>query len=163
MAGAPGLASDEDMAQPIDVTTRASARGRLCRRLAALTLSAACPLSSAAQAAHMSGPDSAGGVSSAPPAGPAQVQVWVELAGPPIGRRPGPDAPRPATVDAHQDELMARMRALGAVELGRVRIVRNAIAVEIAADRVDALRALQGVRRVSPVHHVGRPAPRPVR
>lgn len=64
---------------------------------------------------------------------------------------------------ARKADLVQRMKALGAIELGGVQVLRHAIAVEVPADRIDALRALDGVRRVTPVRHVDRPPPVPAR
>ena len=87
------------------------------------------------------------------------VQVWVELELPPLADS-GAGSGAHAAASAIEADLVRRMKSLGAVELGRVRVLRRAIAVEVPADRVDALRALAGVRRVTPVRHVDRPPPK---
>lgn len=91
----------------------------------------------------------------------APVQVWVDLCPlpPALGASTPQARPDPAQVTQRQDELMQRMRPLGAVEIGRVRLVRQAIAVEVPARQLNALRALEGICGVSPVRHVQRPPP----
>lgn len=93
---------------------------------------------------------------SATPSPRPPVQVWVDLVAAPLAA--GPSASAKALTDL-QDALMARMRRLGAVELGRVRVLRNAIAVEVDASQLDAIRALEGVRAVTPVRHADRLGP----
>lgn len=87
------------------------------------------------------------------------VQLWVELDMPALAAAAAGTGTSAAAAKAVEADLLKRMRALGAVELGRVRVLRHAIAVAVPADRVDALRALEGVRRVTPVRHVDRPPP----
>lgn len=58
-----------------------------------------------------------------------------------------------AQVDQQQSVLTRQLVELGAVEVGRVRIVRNAIAIEVDASQLNRIRALPGVRSVSLVRH----------
>ena len=100
---------------------------------------------------------------STPPSQPARasglmVQVWVELNLPVLGAS-GAGSGIDAAAKSAQADLVRRMRALGAIELGRVRVLRQAIAVEVPANRIDDLRALEGVRRITPVRDVDRPPP----
>lgn len=78
------------------------------------------------------------------------VEVWVELDGP-----AGPD--RAAAIATEQDALMTRLAALGAVELARVRLAMNAVAVRVQASKLDALERLPGVRAVRLVRTIERP------
>lgn len=95
------------------------------------------------------------------------IQVWVDLCRSPLPPRGGaasaPSAEALRELSRRQDELMQRMQALGAVEIARVRIVRQAIAVDVPVRQLDALRALDGVCGVSPIRHPERPPPDPVR
>lgn len=89
-----------------------------------------------------------------------RVAVWVdldlpELASVPRGRRAERDALR-LQIDAQQDAVMARLRALGATEQARVRWVRNALAVRLPAAQFDAARRIPGVRGVRPVRNIDR-------
>lgn len=75
--------------------------------------------------------------------GPAtMVEVWVDLGDP--GATDAQQARRA------QDRIGAELHRLGAIELARLRHAGNAIAVRIRADRLDAVRALPGVRHVRP-------------
>lgn len=78
--------------------------------------------------------------------------VWVELSEPvPAGATSAVEAERRARrVEQQQQQTRAALRSLGAVELARLRHTRNAIAVRIAADRLEAVRALPGVLHVRP-------------
>lgn len=92
------------------------------------------------------------------PAAPASpVNVWVELSEPPSAQASAPEARR--RLARQQDEIAGALAELGAHELARVRHARNAIAVRIAPDRLDAVRALPGVRQVSPVEALRRREP----
>lgn len=86
-----------------------------------------------------------------------RVQVWVDLAMPAMAAvaLPSPSmrsAYRHA-LEGQQSTLAEQMRALGGIELARVRLVRNAIAVELPTAAVDEVRKLPGVLRVRPVTH----------
>lgn len=90
-----------------------------------------------------------------------QVEVWVELGEPPPAAqvRASASAQRRAKVAAQQDAVAASLRGLGAVELARQRHTGNAIAVRIDADRLDAVRAIPGVKRVRPARQLHPPKP----
>jgi hypothetical protein len=73
------------------------------------------------------------------------VDVWVDLH-PAAGAAPGTDPIR-----EQQDRVMRELSTLGAVELARVRHARNAIAVRLPSDRLEAVRGIAGVVRVRPL------------
>jgi minor extracellular serine protease Vpr len=52
---------------------------------------------------------------------------------------------------ARQDDAMSRLRAVGAVELGRVYVAHNAVAVRVEAGMLEAIAQLDGVIAVRPV------------
>jgi hypothetical protein len=74
------------------------------------------------------------------------VQVWVDLSEPVASG----DRQQAARVAAQQQQVSDALRALGAVELARVRHGRNAIAVRIERSKLADAAALPGVRRVRP-------------
>jgi hypothetical protein len=88
-------------------------------------------------------------------AGEARVEVWIELSAPP----PRPDATaavRAAAlrdIDAQQAALVAALQALGGVERGRVRLVLNAVAMDLPVQAVETARAWPGVKAVRVVQH----------
>jgi len=57
-------------------------------------------------------------------------------------------------IAAQQDDVMARLRSLGATEVARVQIVRNALGVRLPRSSLAAARALPGVRAVRPARNV---------
>lgn len=75
---------------------------------------------------------------------------WVELSEPPVGAAtpPGGRAPDRERVLRQQDAVMARLADLGAIELGRVAVLRNALAVRMPASAAQAARDLAGVTAV---------------
>jgi glutamate/tyrosine decarboxylase-like PLP-dependent enzyme len=74
------------------------------------------------------------------------VQVWVDLTEPVADG----DRRQAARVAAQQQQVSDALRALGAVELARVRQAHNAIAVRLPRGRLADAAALPGVRRVRP-------------
>lgn len=117
------------------------------------------PVSSGAQApAALGGPG---------PACDAQAacEWWVDLSEPPLGRRDAPPDVQ-ARLRRQQDQVMAALRSIGGVEIGRVSLVRNAIAVRLPGEALAGARRIDGVVRLSPVRHRHRhdaPAQRPSR
>jgi hypothetical protein len=98
------------------------------------------------------------GVASA--ASPTWVAVWVDLDVPELASLP---ADRPLEREAlalkirtQQDEVMARLRELGAVEQARIQQVRNTLAVRLPGAQLDAARRIPGVRAVRKVRNVDR-------
>lgn len=80
----------------------------------------------------------------------AMVEVWVELTEPVPATADNPDAARARRqrVERQQDEVAIELGKLGAIEFARIRHTSNAIGVRIAADRLDAVRRIPGVKRV---------------
>lgn len=80
------------------------------------------------------------------------IDVWVELTETP------PDAAAAASQSRRQRDMVAlqqdrvgqALSRLGAIELARVRTSGNAIAVRIDRSRLDAVRAIDGVKHVRP-------------
>lgn len=103
--------------------------------------------------------------SSAGPPPQAWVEVWIDLSVPELASLPpGQAAEREALrlrIAAQQDQVMDALRALGAVEIGRVQQLRNALAVRLPASQLAAARALAGVRGVRVVRDVERRPPLP--
>jgi hypothetical protein len=98
-------------------------------------------------------------------AGPAhstnrEVEVWIDLSVQPLASvaRDASDerAALRALVVAQQDDVMGQLSRLGAVELARVQLVRNALAVRMPADALDRARSIAGVRNIRPVTHIQR-------
>lgn len=99
---------------------------------------------------------------SAPPVSRARplnhiVEVWVDLTLPPTASVPRTDRAERAEllrrIANQQDELMAKLALLGAVEVARVQHSRNALAVRIPLASLDRARQIPGVRAVSLVRH----------
>ncbi len=79
------------------------------------------------------------------------VDVWVDLGDSrPADAQPPTRRDEAERVRREQDRIAAELHRLGAIELARLRHTGNAIAVRIRADRLDAVRALPGVRHVRP-------------
>lgn len=98
----------------------------------------------------------------APPVSRAQpltdtVEVWVDLTLPPTASVPRTDRAERAAllrrIVEQQNEVMAKLAKLGAVEVARVQHSRNALAVRIPAGSLDRAREIPGVRAVSLVRH----------
>ena len=88
------------------------------------------------------------------------VSVWVDLDLPELASVPREQrAEREALqgqIKAQQDEVMDRLRALGAQEQARVQQVRNALAVRLPGAQVEAARRIPGVRALRLVRHIDR-------
>jgi hypothetical protein len=93
----------------------------------------------------------------------AMVDAWVVLSLPELASLPREAAAErqalQARIEQQQDEVMAALRALGAVELARVQQLRNALAVRLPLAQVPAARAVSGVRAVQPVRDIDRGPP----
>lgn len=97
--------------------------------------------------------------------GEARVaEVWIDLSLPALSSAPpGSDAPAlKRDIETQQDRVMARLRALGAEEIGRVKVLRNALAVRLPAAQLPAARALPEVTGVRVVRDIQRPPPKGV-
>ena len=88
-----------------------------------------------------------------------RIDIWVSLTEPPVAS----GISTPESVKKQQQAVMAMLEALGAIELGRVSTVRNAIAVSIPKSKLPEVKQLAGVRSVSPVRDFQRDPPSPVR
>ena len=88
-----------------------------------------------------------------------RIDIWVSLTEPPVAS----GTSTPESVKKQQEAVMVELQALGAVELGRVSTVRNAIAVSIPKIKLPEVKQLAGVRSVSPVRDIQRDPPSPVR
>lgn len=93
-------------------------------------------------------------------AGPDLVEVWVVLSEPALATLPrDANEQRSALRERlvrQQDDVMAQLAALGAVELARVQRVRNAIAVRIPPAAIDGAKKISGVTAVHAVSHRNR-------
>jgi subtilisin family serine protease len=104
------------------------------------------------------------------------IDVWIALVDPSLGQASGPNAKRrggsltnrqqrnySTTLESKQQELVARVEALGGRVIARVRKAHNAVAVRIDTSRLQELSALPGVRAVRPVRnyqmHLGTTVP----
>ena len=96
-------------------------------------------------------------------AGAPTVDVWIDLSEPVVVDAVSAEEARRRTerIGAQQRRVAQALRALGAEELARLRHVRNAIAVRIAASRTAELRAIPGVVRVRPARGLHEPRPLP--
>lgn len=98
--------------------------------------------------------------------GVSTIDVWVVLTLPELASLPR-DAAAERTalqrrIEAQQEQVLVALRALGAVELGRVQLLRNALAVRLPSAKLPAARRIPGVRVVQPVRNVERDPPLPV-
>ena len=84
-----------------------------------------------------------------------RIDIWVSLTEPPVAS----GTSTPESVKKQQQAVMVELQALGAVELGRVSTVRNAIAVSIPKIKLPVVKQLAGVRSVSPVRDIQRDPP----
>jgi hypothetical protein len=82
------------------------------------------------------------------------VDVWVVLAEQPAGG--SPTAGQLERVKRQQDRVMAELRLLGATELARVSLARNALAVTIDSSQLAAVKRISGVRSISRVRDIER-------
>ena len=85
-----------------------------------------------------------------------RIDIWVLLSEPPVA-----SGSTPESVKKQQHAVMVELQALGAVELGRVSTVRNAIAVSIPQSKLPEVKQLAGVQSVSPVRDIRRDPPVP--
>jgi hypothetical protein len=85
------------------------------------------------------------------------TDLWVELTPVPMAGR-DPRTRHEARL-TQQAQVMSQLRALGAIELGRVQLPRAALAVRLPCAQLDAARRLPGVRRLRPVRDLPRSPP----
>ncbi len=93
----------------------------------------------------------------------AQVDVFVQLATPPVAEvnaralaanstvSPADQRAHAARITAEQRALRSQLQAIGATELGSLRVGANGISVNVRAGDVSRLRALPGVKSVARV------------
>jgi hypothetical protein len=92
---------------------------------------------------------------------PQTVEVWVVLSEPALASLPR-DAPTneraelQRRIKRQQDDIMAQLAALGAVESARVQRVRNAIAVRLPPAAIESAKKIQGVISVHAISHRNR-------
>lgn len=100
------------------------------------------------------------------PRGAARREWWVDLSLPAPAAHPAVGsverAERAVALEAQQAQVMNALRLLGATELGRVRGVRNALAVSLPNAQLTAAAAIPGVLRLRPLQHRNRPHLEPV-
>lgn len=86
-----------------------------------------------------------------------RVEVWIDLDIPAVAARPALSAEARTqhlgAIDAQQSALRQQLQRWAAVERGRVRIVRNAVVVEVPESALEDIRRLPGVTGVSRVTH----------
>jgi hypothetical protein len=86
-----------------------------------------------------------------------RIEVWVDLAPPAVAMLPPAASTsrsaRTQAVKVSQDVLASNLNAIGAIERGRVRLVRNALVVDVDASMLDHIRRMPGVLAVTPVSH----------
>ena len=87
------------------------------------------------------------------------VEVWVELTEePPAAAVSASAAARQRErVASQQDRVGETLARLGGIELARIRANGNAIAVRIDSTRLDAVRAIDGVKSVRPARSLHPP------
>ena len=89
-----------------------------------------------------------------------RISVWVDLDLPALASLPADKRAERAAlrsrIEAQQDAVMAQLRSLGAQEQARVRQVRNAVAVWLPVEQIEAARLIPGVRAVRAVRHINR-------
>jgi hypothetical protein len=88
------------------------------------------------------------------------VEVWVVLSEPALATLPR-DANKERNalrqrIDRQQDDVMAQLAALGAVEGARVQHTRNALAVTLPPAAIDRASKIQGVISIRRVTHRNR-------
>ena len=91
---------------------------------------------------------------------PGLVEVWVVLSEPALATMPrDANEQRNALhrrILQQQDDVMAQLAALGAVEIARVRQTRNAIAVGLPPAAIESAKKIDGVTAVHRVSHRNR-------
>ena len=91
---------------------------------------------------------------------PQTVEVWVVLSEPALASLPRDAANERAElrrrIERQQDDIMAQLAALGAVESARVQLVRNAIAVRLPPAAIERVKKINGVTGVHAVSHRNR-------
>ena len=81
-----------------------------------------------------------------------KVDVWVVLTETPVIATS--DAGQLDRIKQQQDRVMAELKALGATELARVTLAKNALAVTIDSSKLPEAKRILGVRGVTPLMHL---------
>jgi hypothetical protein len=85
------------------------------------------------------------------------IAVWVELDAPALSSLHGASKAERETlrqrIGEQQDAVMRQLRELDAQEQARIQVLRNALAVRIPSQHVEAARQIAGVRSVKQVRH----------
>jgi hypothetical protein len=88
------------------------------------------------------------------------VEVWVVLSEPALASLPRDANEQRNTqrqrLARQQDDVMAQLAALGAVETARIQYARNAIAVRLPSAAIERARKIEGVTAIHPVTHRNR-------
>ena len=92
---------------------------------------------------------------------PQTVEVWVVLSEPALASLPrnaaaSERAELQRRIERQQDDIMAQLAALGAVESARVQRVRNAIAVKLPPAAIESVKKIEGVTAVRAIDHRNR-------
>lgn len=93
---------------------------------------------------------------------PAQrlVEVWIVLSEPALATLPREATERRTAlrrrIVVQQNDVMAQLQALGAIESARVQLVRNAIAVRLPPAAIERAKNIEGVVGVRAVSHRNR-------
>ncbi|MGH8235864.1 MAG: hypothetical protein ACREXP_02440 [Steroidobacteraceae bacterium] len=92
---------------------------------------------------------------------PQTVEVWVVLSEPALASLPRDAAASERAelrrrIERQQDDIMAQLAALGAVESARIQNVRNAIAVRLPPAAIESAKKIQGVTGVHAISHRNR-------
>ena len=87
------------------------------------------------------------------------VDIWIELTEEPpaAGMAASAAARQRDRVDSQQERVGEALSGLGGIELARIRANGNAIAVRIDRTRLDAVRAIEGVKSVRPARSLHPP------
>jgi hypothetical protein len=94
------------------------------------------------------------------PGSPQTIEVWVVLSEPALASLPRDAANERKElrrrIERQQDDIMAQLAALGAVESARVQGVRNAIAVRLPPTAIESAKKIKGVTGVHAISHRNR-------
>ena len=91
---------------------------------------------------------------------PGFLEVWVVLSEPALATLPIEATEQRAALQQRivkqQDDVMARLTAMGATESGRIQHVSNAIAVKLPEAALESVKKIDGVTSVRVVSHRNR-------
>jgi hypothetical protein len=128
--------------------------------VAAGVLSVATPLHADTEPSVSYRPPTPPAYKAAPADAAVPIEVWVDLSEPALATLPRDRAEERVAlrrrIERQQADVMAQLKALGAVEIARVQQVRNSLAVRLPAGAVPRVREIPGVRSVRPVQNIKR-------